>query len=528
MKSVTFGSDNTALSTSASGYNFLTASYSTSWNATESARTIPISEQITLTKVTVILDTAPGVGKQYAFAIRDDGADAMSFAITDANTTNSWTGSAVIAINSLVAIAHTPTGTPTAPTNVWWVVEYSTAGQSFLMMGSNNNNGSQTNTEYSNIGAGIGTAWSTTDGDFDILVPSGGTLTALSVACPAGSPGTGNSYAISVHRNNTTDDLTATISDAATAAQATGSVAWSAGDSLAIKHVPTSTPTARRLAWCISVTPTTNGETFFGFGGAQVPSASATNYEQMNGNGNNGWNSSESVRLSRPPGVDYKKLYIKTTDPSPGNRTITFFSNGGASTLTANIAAGTTTANDTTHTVTHTAGQTGTWRSTVASSPAASTGFHIGCVMFIAQTSAALTGTITSSTTEADIVAGGKTIILTLTGDTWIAAGALSFDLQRQAIIDGIDSAQSEATGWDLVPKALQSVSGVVRTSDTVVTITLDAFVTYNITATETVTATIPATALTGALAVVASPTFTISTSGGITYPGYMGPYGYF
>lgn len=124
---------------------------------------------------------------------------------------------------------------------------------------------------------------------------------------------------------------------------------------------------------------------------------------------------------------------------------------------------------------------------------------------------AALTGTITASTTEADIVAGGKTIILTLTGDTWIAAGAGSFDLQRQNIINGLTSAQSETLGWNLVPKALQGVSGVVRTSDTVVTITLDAQATYNITATETITATIPSTALTGAVAVVATPTFTVS-----------------
>ena len=36
--------------------------------------------------------------------------------------------------------------------------------------------------------------------------------------------------------------------------------------------------------------------------------------------------------------------------------------------------------------------------------------------------SAAVTGTITASITEADIVAGGKTIVLTLTGDTWIPA----------------------------------------------------------------------------------------------------------
>lgn len=33
---------------------------------------------------------------------------------------------------------------------------------------------------------------------------------------------------------------------------------------------------------------------------------------------------------------------------------------------------------------------------------------------------AAVTGTITSSATEVDIVTGGKTIIITLTGDTWI------------------------------------------------------------------------------------------------------------
>ena len=129
---------------------------------------------------------------------------------------------------------------------------------------------------------------------------------------------------------------------------------------------------------------------------------------------------------------------------------------------------------------------------------------------------ASLTGTITASTNEADIVAGGKTIILTLTGDTWIAAGAGSFDLQRQNIINGLTSAQSETLGWNLVTKALQGVAGVVRTSNTVVTITLDAQATYNITATETITATIPSTALTGGVAIVATPTFTVSPTGSV------------
>ncbi len=136
--------------------------------------------------------------------------------------------------------------------------------------------------------------------------------------------------------------------------------------------------------------------------------------------------------------------------------------------------------------------------------------------------SVALTGTITASVTEADIVAGGKTIILTLTNDTWIAAGALSFDLQRANIINGIDSAQSELLGWNAVVKVLQSVGGVVRTSDTVVTITLDAFPTYNITAQETITATIPGTALTSGSPLIATPTFTVDTTGGGAVSTYL------
>ena len=131
---------------------------------------------------------------------------------------------------------------------------------------------------------------------------------------------------------------------------------------------------------------------------------------------------------------------------------------------------------------------------------------------------AALTGTITTAN-EGDIVAGGKTIILTLTGDTWVAAGA-TFDAQRQNIINGIDSAQAEATGWDAVVKATLAVSAVVRTSDTVVTITLTAFATYDITATETITATIPATAVSLGAQIVASPTFQVTaTAAGALIP---------
>jgi hypothetical protein len=125
--------------------------------------------------------------------------------------------------------------------------------------------------------------------------------------------------------------------------------------------------------------------------------------------------------------------------------------------------------------------------------------------------SAAITGTATASITEADIVTGGKTIIITLTGDTWVATVGADNAI-TDALIAGIDSAQAEAAGWDAVVKANMVFGDVTRTSDTIVTITLASEATYDITATETITVTIPATALTAAGEIVASPPFTVDS----------------
>ncbi len=138
-----------------------------------------------------------------------------------------------------------------------------------------------------------------------------------------------------------------------------------------------------------------------------------------------------------------------------------------------------------------------------------------------ASESAALSGTITSSTLETDIVSGGKTVILTLTGTTWLAAdtGPIGSEANSQAIIDGIDSAQAEANGWDAVVKANLLTSAITRTSATVATITLPVFGPYSITATETITATIPAEAIAGASPIVASTTPTVEPVPALSSP---------
>ncbi|MEE8208041.1 MAG: LamG-like jellyroll fold domain-containing protein [Nitrosomonadaceae bacterium] len=126
---------------------------------------------------------------------------------------------------------------------------------------------------------------------------------------------------------------------------------------------------------------------------------------------------------------------------------------------------------------------------------------------------AVLTGTATATIDEADLVTGGKTIIVTLTGDTFKAAGTgpIGSTADTQALIDGFDAASSPTNGWNNEVRDKALTSEVVRTSDTVATWTIGAQAGYDISAQETITGTIPTDVLvTAAGAIIATPTFTV------------------
>ena len=129
-----------------------------------------------------------------------------------------------------------------------------------------------------------------------------------------------------------------------------------------------------------------------------------------------------------------------------------------------------------------------------------------------AAASCALTTTITD---EASVVAGGETVVLELTNDTWAAPGTgpIGSTAVSQAIIDGISAPTSPAGGWNLEVRDKELVASLARTSATVATITWTAAPAYDISADETgIEATIPAAALvTSAIDVVATPTFTVT-----------------
>lgn len=136
--------------------------------------------------------------------------------------------------------------------------------------------------------------------------------------------------------------------------------------------------------------------------------------------------------------------------------------------------------------------------------------FNAGGDPPIPASSCTLGGTITTAD-EDDIIAGGRTITLTLNADGWDstlgAANAIT-----TALIDGITSAQSEAAGWNAVVKAALTYEHVTRTSDFIATIELPACPGYAVTASETLTVTVPTSAvLYTTAAIVASPTATVT-----------------
>lgn len=119
-----------------------------------------------------------------------------------------------------------------------------------------------------------------------------------------------------------------------------------------------------------------------------------------------------------------------------------------------------------------------------------------------------LTGpTIVASGTVATIVTG--TASLALSNPT-IVASAPKFADVRRAILDAIDGSLAEAHSWD-TEKANLPVTDVVRTSDTVVTITLSALGNYAITEDEVLQILVPAKAVLSGFGITATPTVTIS-----------------
>ena len=115
--------------------------------------------------------------------------------------------------------------------------------------------------------------------------------------------------------------------------------------------------------------------------------------------------------------------------------------------------------------------------------------------------------------------------MITLTGDTWTQGVGQLDETGNGAsdqLIRGFTSMQSESFGWNAVVRAGMPQANVQRTTDTVVTITVQQFSSFDITAPETIEVVIPPVAVSSAQAVVAPSFVVLPIKGSATLSGRL------
>lgn len=393
-----FGGDNSSLSATGAVYNRINAAFPSSWTGTESYRASIVSSAFTLSNFHLQIDTAPGTGSGFTFTIMKNGvATSLTLTISDTATSGSDILNSVSFIaGDTISIQCTPaSGTPTTPGNEWWNLSVTTSDTTapiFSGFGSPSTN----ITAYGGLTAGgqSSTAWSATETDMQIIVPTSGTFTNL-YAFLSNAPGTGNAREFTLIKNGVATTLDVSISGTGTTAgDTTHSISVVAGDTLTVRTIPTGTPaTSYGISVTCTFTPTNPGETFVGFGSANVPSATTTDYEQILGIGNDSWTTSEAKRILMPGAVTFTALYIKldTAPGTSGSRTFTLRESSGNTSLTTTLTGTTTTASSTA-TVNYSQGQSMTFQSDITGTPTAATGgVHAGFLLYSPPPAAAFT-----------------------------------------------------------------------------------------------------------------------------------------
>jgi len=337
------------------------------------------------------------VGSSYTFTVLKNGSStALQIVISDASTSGTDTSNSVsFAPGDTVSLLCVATGTPATLTAQSWNFQVTTSDLTAPIL-SGMGAASTSVTNYGVLTAGHAAAggWNATETNAQIIVPTSGTLSKL-YARMNSTPGTSKSYQFTLVKNGTATALDLTIAGASsTGTDLVNSVSVSAGDTLTIRSIPTGTPNSQTsISFGMVFTPTTPGETFFGFGSSIAPSTSATQYEQVSGIGNLAYAAGESGRTSVLGPYTLKKIYasLGTAPGGAATRTITI-RKAGANTGLAVTFTGAATTGNTAADVTYTQGDTITLQSTVSGGPAADVGgVHMGVLIYAAPTITAFT-----------------------------------------------------------------------------------------------------------------------------------------
>lgn len=298
----------------------------------------------------VHLPTAPGVGTSRTLQFFDftlGGADATtpSVTISDSDTDgDDLTGELAIATSGSVALYHTVSGSPAA-SNMYWSYKFTPDTAKYSVLAGTTGDVFLSEITAENLSFG-GQADAIPNDEFiaEIIVPTSGTFRLLNVAIGS-TPGSGNSRVFVVRKNGVDTALTTTISNSEFAGDdAVNSFTVVAGDTIALKTTPISSPTATRCQFSLVFEADTDGLYIIPCSSSKVFSNKGTRYVPLWVGDSEEPNSIEADRqllcYVGPNVVSLENMYIEISGTTGFQNSVTFThrQNGADTALTKLIA----------------------------------------------------------------------------------------------------------------------------------------------------------------------------------------------
>lgn len=282
MKALLVGATSSAPTAGSTQYQpFITHGATSSWSGSITApyeQVLP--HAITLDRLRVSVDTAPGTGKNFVFTVLKNGvATSLTCTISGTNTNaQDLTHSVSFVAGDTITLQGALDTGGAVPGFMWWTGRQDASSQ-FALLGSANTTSTGW---YALNGCSPG---SMTSGDSGLICPCGGTVSNLYVISSAASAN------VTVYKNGVAQTLTTGSMGSTTAHDTTHSFTVSAGDRISIRN----TGTGRLLGWGVTFAPTTDTQSFFGHidNNHNAPTG-ATSYYQPMGDGDQTFDSTES------------------------------------------------------------------------------------------------------------------------------------------------------------------------------------------------------------------------------------------
>lgn len=308
MKQVFFGSHGVSMATSATPQFNSVFHGKFDWGTTESTFTVPMSVSGTFRNLSVTLNGTPGAGNNYAFTLRKNGADqSVTTTISDSATTGTdFSNSFTVVAGDLVCIKVIATSTPTART-AKWTIEFETSTTGYNITGGFSQS-NLTSGRYHSISEGGNEA--TTYPQPAMVIPHSCTLRALYIELTA-APASTHSRTFTIYKNGSSEASTATVvTGAATNNNTTGlSVSFSPGDTVAINHVSSGTPTASRGKWGLLFESDVDGNSML-LSNTHLSVSTADSYSQLGASRTDGVAESTAQVKVSSTGFDLKNFYV--------------------------------------------------------------------------------------------------------------------------------------------------------------------------------------------------------------------------